>query len=258
MSSCNKINREYLLHTNNGILFLDLHNVWLFTLENTVMKFLSLLAPVLLQQSNRDFTCAAGTEGRSPLCSHIIFSVLWNACLSPEYSVFSKESVFKMGRDRGCFCDRGNPEKVTAEEISGLWEPVCFAACILQWSSAKNLMILKHLWLHDAYLALLLLKNSKSVTHHYFRKNLWCIKGSLRVTCSYFLTLCHIYWLKMNEAHYFISFYMFEPNIIFPLVIKVFKQLQDLLNISMPMLLSGKQQLRDFCSTGEAQGFLQQ
>jgi len=60
-----------------------------------------------------------------------------------------------------------------------------------------------------------------------------------------FLTdLCHVYQLEVNEAHYFISFYMFEPNIMFPVVINVFKQLQDLLRTSMPMLRSAKQQLQ--------------
>ena len=180
-----------------------------------------------------------GAEARSALCSHVLFSVLWNTCcFSEQTGVFSRESVCsRRGEDdKTRCCGTGEPKELNIEEISALWKPAHFAASTVgssfeeevlvpPWDQsdcsgtalticAKDLVRLKHLWLHGTYLVLALLKDSKSITHHYYRKNVY--EGITENGLLLFPTdLCHIYLLKVKKACYFISFYMSVPNIVF-------------------------------------------
>lgn len=185
-----------------------------------------------------------GAEARSFLCSHVLFSVLWNACcFSEQTGVFSRESVhLRRGEDyKMRCCGTEEPKEVNVEEISVLWEPASFTASTVgsyfeeevlvpPWDQsdcsemaltfcAKVLVRLKHLWLHSTYRVPVSLKDSKSITDHYYRKNVY--EGISENGLFLFPTdLCHIYLLKVKKACYFISFCMSVPNIVFVQVSK--------------------------------------
>lgn len=200
MRSCNKINREYLLHTNTWDFIFRFECLVFHPLKYCYEIPVSFGTSVSTAAQQRFYLCSRNRGLKLSVFSHGFLCPLNCLLLSRVLCIQQGICVFKMGRDGGCFRGRGNQEKGNVEEISGLWEPVCIVACILQCSFAKDLITLKHLWPHDAYLELLLLKNSKANTHHYFRKSLWCIKGSLRETCSYFLlifaTFISLKWMK--------------------------------------------------------------